>query len=588
MYSIAPSVSLCVAVLALLPQGYSQPPRGYSQPHRGIDSCPPWFQYNGSSCVCGATNKTGDIVTCNETLQMSYLLLDYCMTYDNVTNETMVFYCPYDTVTSKHHYHTIKQSRQMVLNSTVSNLINFFCAPLRRQGPYCEQCKTNHGPSVFTENLKCVNCNKAFSGWMLYLTLEFLPLTVFFLVIILTGITPLSGNMNSFVMLSQLFSLLFSYGNQDQLVPPYGKAVQAIVALIRTSYGFWNLDFFRGVVHNFCVSSSISNLQAISLHLIPPFYPVILLILASALIYLYHRNFRLFVRAWKPFKRCLSHYPVPNDLRSSIIRLFVTFYLFGYTKILSTCTLLLVRGSLFKLNSIEKTSVLLMSPDIEYFSADHTAYAVISLILLILTILIPAVYLTIHPLLEKKCNGFTRLTFITITVDSFYSCFRDGQDGKMDCRHFAGAYLLLRVVTVMLFSVIWSPLATYLTITGVFFLATVTVGVCRPYKQKFHNVLDIVFFSLLTVGILFASLANYFVLSDSIQIFFTVIVLFSFFIPLLYALLYITYRLIKLVVLLVSCSCKKRRQYEEITQYEDYSASISNEHSVNNSDAHNK
>ncbi len=578
MSSIVPSISLCVAVLALLPQGYSQP--------HGIDSCPPWFQYNGSYCVCGDTNKTGGIVTCNETLQMSYLLLDYCMTYDNVINETILFYCPYDT--SKHKNHTqVKQSRQMVLNTTVSKLISFFCGPLKRQGPYCEQCMKNHGPSVFTENLKCINCDKTYSGWTFYLTLEFFPLTVFFLVIVLTGISPCSGSMNSFVMLSQLFSLLFSYGNQDQLVPPYGEAVHVIVQLIRTSYGFWNLDFFRGLVGNFCVSSHLTNLQAISLHLIPPFYPVILLIVASGLIYLYHRNFRPFVRAWKPFKKCLSHYPLPNDLRCSIIRLFVTFYLFGYTKILSTCTLLLVRGSLFKLNSSEKTSVLLMSPDIEYFSTNHTGYAVISLILLILTIFIPAVYLTIHPLLEKKCNGFTRITFITITVDAFSSCFKDGQDGQMDCRHFAGAYLLLRVIAVMLFSVIWSPLATYLTITGVFFLATVTVGVCRPYKQKLHNVLDIVFFSLLTIGILFASLANFLVLSDSVQIFFTVIVLFSFLIPLLYALLYISYHLIKLVILLVSCSCKKRRQYEEITQYED-SASISNEHSANNSDAHNK
>ncbi len=555
----------CVAVLALLV------PRCCSQSQHGIDTCHPWLKSNksdtGSSCVCGNTDIAGNVVTCNQTLQMSYLLLDYCMTYNNITNNTQLFYCPYE-ISTKRFY--LKNPRQIVLNTTVSKLIKDFCGPLKREGAFCEQCKQNHGPSVFNQNLQCINCSSAFSGWMPYFTMEYFPLTVFFCIIILTGITPLSGSMNSFVMLSQLISLLFTYGNQDQLIPPYGNTTRIIVKFVGTAYGFWNLDFFRGVADNFCVSSKLNNLQAISLHLMSPFYPPFLLIVASIFIFLYNRNCRLFIKIWKPFKRCLSHYSVPNDTQSYMIRLFVTFYLLGYTKILHTCTLLLAKGYLFTIDG-NKLFVVLMSPDVGYFSTEHAFHASVALFLLMIVIIAPAVYLTIHPLLEKRWGQFTHFKFIQSTADTFSSCFRDGQDGKMDCRHFAGGFLLLRIVAVMLFAVIWSPLDTYLTLTAVFILAAIIVGVCRPYKKKIHNILDITFFSLLAIGILCASITSFFDMSDTFQKVFTAFVLLSFFVPLLYASLYISYRLVKLVTALVTCCCKKRRrQYEEVTNYDDY------------------
>ncbi len=572
MFKMNFHVILLVAILPLL-SGHSSLQQG---PYQGIDSCHPWLYDNGSSCVCGQTDDIqGNLVTCNQTLQVSYLLLDYCMTYNNVTNLTQLFYCPYEIPIKDKTI--LKRERQVVLNTSVSKLEKFFCNDLKREGLFCERCKKNHGPSAFTENLNCVNCTKTPNGWIFYFTMEYLPLTVLFVVIIFTGITPLSGSMNSFVMLSQLFSLLFSYGNQDQLIPLSGnKSLQYLVRFIRTLYGFWNLDFFRGLVDNFCVSSKLNNLQAISVHLLMPFYAPVLLLIASIFIFLHNRNCRLIVKIWKPFKRCLSHFPVPNDIKSYMIRLFVTFYILGYTKILHTCTLLLVKGYVFSLNG-NKSVVLLMSPDIEYFSHEHTLYATVALFLLITVIFTPAVLLTIYPLLDKKCGQFTRLNFIVTTMDIFSSCFKNGEDGRMDCRHFAGGFLLLRIVAVMLFSAIWSPIVTYFTITAVFFLASITVCVFRPYKKKLHNILDIIFFLLLTLGILCGSIANFSSTSDNLQIALVVFALISFLSPLLYASLYVSYRLLKLIIVMVMCCSKKRRQYEEVVNYDDYLTS-SNEH----------
>ena len=545
-----------VTLVSLLP-GYNTHECGHPE---DIDSCPPWFCYNGTSCNCGPS--LSGLVSCNQTKQLSYLSLDYCMTFDSRTNNTLVFYCPYDT----------KQGgnlRVNPLNTTVSNLSNFTCGPLYRKGTYCEQCNDNYGPSVFTENLSCFDCGKWFNGWAVYFTLEYFPLTVFFFIVLLTGISPRTGHLNSFVLLSQLVSSVFIYGSQAQLIPPFGVVYTVVVDILRTCYGFWNLDFFRGLIPNFCVSPNMSNLTAISLHLMPPFYPILLLIIGSVCILLHQRNFRPFVRVWKPFRQCLSHYPVPNDLRRSLINVFVTFYLLGYTKILTTCVLLLLRGRLYELKNGHKKTVLLMSPDIMYFSSDHAVYALLSMILLTLLIVLPALCLVLYPVLQRRCSALRRFAVLQMIAESFSSCFRDGKDGRMDCRHFAGGYLLLRIFVMMLFGVIWSPATTYIVMSVLFAITAVTVGLCRPYKKQLHNVLDVVLYSLFAVGVLFAALAKKVKMSDKAQLGLAVIILISLTAPLIYATIYIIFRLIKLIILTVSCSCRKRRQYEDISKYDE-------------------
>ena len=548
-----------VTLVSLLP-GYNTHEYDCKQPE-DIDSCPPWFCYNGTSCVCG--RSLGGLVSCNQTEQLAYLLLDYCMTFDSRTNDTLVFYCPYDTKKDN------SSLRVNALKTTVRNLNNFTCGPLSRNGTYCEQCHDNYGPSVFTENLSCFNCDHWFNGWAVYFSLEYFPLTAFFFIILLTGISPRTGHLNSFVLLSQLVSSLFVYGNQAQLIPPFGIAYEVVVRFLRTCYGFWNLDFFRGLIPDFCVSPNMSNLVAISLHLMPPFYPILLLIIGSVCILLHQRNFRPFVRVWKPFRQCLSHYPVPNDLRRSLINVFVTFYLLGYTKILSTCLMLLVRGQLFHLKKDHKYVVLLISPDIVYFSSGHAVYAFFSMVLLTLLIVLPALCLVLYPVLQKKCIALRRFAVLEMIADSFSSCFRDGKDGRMDCRHFAGGYLLLRVFAMMLFGVIWSPAATYIALSVLFAVTAVTVALCRPYRKQLHNVLDVVLYALFALGIMFAAIANKVKMGDNVQIGLAVIILVSLTAPLIYATIYIIVRLIKIIIVMVSCSCRKRRQYEDISKYDE-------------------
>lgn len=73
-------------------------------------------------------------------------------------------------------------------------------------------------------------------------------------------------------------------------------------------------------------------------------------------------------------------------------------------------------------------------------------------------------------------------------MDAFYGCYRT----KPNCQYFAGFYVLLRILNLLLYStmrgIIYFCCAGYLvTFTLVF------VAIVRPYRKKWHNIItDIV------------------------------------------------------------------------------------------------
>ena len=51
------------------------------------------------------------------------------------------------------------------------------------------------------------------------------------------------------------------------------RSLLTLLRIVRVLCGFWNLDFFGYLVPPFCVSSHLSNIQALSLEYIHIVYP---------------------------------------------------------------------------------------------------------------------------------------------------------------------------------------------------------------------------------------------------------------------------------------------------------------------------
>ena len=150
-------------------------------------------------CSCGPPTHgvICDPKTCNTSLQ-----IQYCMNYDPVTRTQVVGFCLFESMLE----------RIIHLPSNVSKLNDFMCGHFNREGQLCGDCKKGYGPALL-RNYDCAKCSTKSYGWALYLLLEFLPITVFYLIIVTFQISATSGPLNVFIFSAQCIAYSLNYNN---------------------------------------------------------------------------------------------------------------------------------------------------------------------------------------------------------------------------------------------------------------------------------------------------------------------------------------------------------------------------------------
>ena len=107
------------------------------------------------------------------------------MTYNDVNKVVSTVGCPsfhgngYKFATPGH----------ILLPKNLIQLNQYVCSPLKRKGFLCSECVDGFGPSVTSFRNRCVNCINAWHGVPLFLFLEFVPITVFYLIIVVFQIS---------------------------------------------------------------------------------------------------------------------------------------------------------------------------------------------------------------------------------------------------------------------------------------------------------------------------------------------------------------------------------------------------------------
>ena len=132
----------------------------------------------------------------------------------------------------------------------------------------------------------------------------------------------------------------------------------------------------------------------------------------------------------------------------------------------------------------------------------HTLFIILAGLVLIVTLL-PVFLLIFYPVrMFQRCLSTLRLdfVFVSIFVERFYSCYKDGLDGGRDMRTFAGFYFLLRLFLCL--SIVSSShmrlLSSSFSVASLIFIAAaMLVSLIRPYKRMYMNVLDTLLLSLL-------------------------------------------------------------------------------------------
>ena len=233
------------------------------------------------------------VINCNSSPTWFWSLLGKCMTYnDNCSDEqesnaTSFGGCPYV------YYSNISHHIYRALPHNVSDLNDFFCAPLNRKGLLCRDCIDGFGPSIISVGYACADCTENYR-WILYILSEFVPVTVFYLVVLTFRIRITSAPMNCFVMFSQLVVISINHSPEFHgvLMAELGITSHAVFKVILTCYGFWNLDFFRYLIPPFCVSQSLTNIHVLALQYVSAFYPLLLIALTYTCVELHGHNFK--------------------------------------------------------------------------------------------------------------------------------------------------------------------------------------------------------------------------------------------------------------------------------------------------------
>ena len=514
------------------------------------DPCPPWFILQNKTasinatveCVCGPPNHgiTCDPKTCNASVH-----IQHCITYSPVTRMQVVGFCIFET----------KSKSITALPPNVSELNDFMCGGFNREGQLCGACKNGYGPALFTD-FKCAKCSSQNYGWVLYLLLQFLPITLFYLIIVMFQVSATSGLLNVFIFSSQ--AIAFGISVVNPLFTAYDSQPWFYVMqqILLTFYGVWNLDFFRSVIPPFCVSENITTLQALALQYLPAFYPLLLIVVTYILIELHDRNVRVVVWMWRPFHRCLA--PFRKSLKwnpkASIVNTFATFLTLAYTK------LIIVSGRLLagtKVTDIQGNSsyFMLLAPTVPYFGNKHLPFAILAISVFSTFIALPPLLLIAYPTITfQKMLGCLKIRWpaLHIFADVFQGCYKNRTDGKYDYRCFAAFYFISRIVFFVIYVIHGSKVQKWTISAVVLIIESLLFALLHPYKKNWLNILD----SLILASLAFTSLwmlYNSETAGEWIQL-----TAFIEALPLVYFVVYVTYRLLSSLEILQKCQQKSR------------------------------
>ena len=465
-------------------------------------SCPPWY-YTNSEGKCSFVHQLPQIV--RQYGNSSELEMGFCMT---VTNTSIVVgQCPYIPVSGNigHLYHNIYQ----VLPTDVDQVNSSLCAPYNRRGFLCSECKEGHGLAVYRYyGLMCVKCSHPTLMLIAYLTLLFIPPTIFFFSFLVLKINIHSGNFSGFIHFSHVVTNTIFFYPQMAIIlqTQFGYwPVQILLSL----YGIWSLNFLQFLIPPFCVSPRLTTLQLISLGYIPSVYPLLLCFIISYLINLHGRENWLIVTVWSPFQKLFKRFNIHSIQEFLLIKTFGTFILFSYGINLFV-SFSLVQGSILmelnlntnKLRGLPPRSVDLQD---QFFGPTHAPYAVLGIVGGVLTVILPLVLVLIFPtrVFPKliPCCGLRRWHAMRTFMEVFTSSYKDGteQDNKRDYRGFIGIYLILRIFHDISWHANGAIVQPYSwpAAAMILLLLAVIVAFLKPHRKLCHNLIDVLVLLLL-------------------------------------------------------------------------------------------
>ena len=458
----------------------------------GSSSCPVWFSFSNTSqqCVCDNLEPWG--IHCNQKEMKVEIADGYCVTS---AGEFGPYYAG-DCVLQ----HTQNKTNRMYseLPSDPDLLNDVICGPYKRKGLLCGRCIDGYGPPVYSFGMKCVNCSKYSTPYAicLYLLLECIPITVFFICAVTFRLNIMAGPLLGYA----IFCQTYAFGVQRymyiylHIISHVSAPLQVLLDCSMMLSAIWILQFLKFVVPAICISEKLTGIQVQMLGLVTPIYLIVLVILTCTLMELHARNYRIVTIVWKPFSMVLTKMNVVLSTKDAIIHAFSTSIL------LSAYTLNYIMITTITHNPVSSSDgtfynyLVFCDPTITWFSHKHIVYLLIAVVPYVLLVVIPSLLLCVYPMriygfLSQYISARKQLA-ITAFVEALHNCFKDGLSGTRDYRSLAGLSIVAGTLFPLIVFYIYKFTGYTLEVTTGFilFIISIIVANLRPCKTITANI----------------------------------------------------------------------------------------------------
>lgn len=457
--------------------------------------CQPWAYPNDNhtACLC-RPQEDSTIVKCDDknphTLQLAAC---YCLGYyPTGLNVTVYGKCMYSC--SLHQYHDVTDK-----DGTLT------CQKFNRKAELCSKCQNNTGHPLYSYKLNCVPCTGDIATLLEYVVAAYLPLTVFFVVVMVFRISANTEMLSGYILMSQIITTPSQLRYISSLHA--GKSGSLAINIAFSVHAIWNLDFFRGLYRPFCYDDSTPPLLIVSLDYLIALYPMGLILLTFSIVHI-HDRFTIVARIWRPAHRIFMRIRRQWNVKKSLVDAFTTFLLLSYIKILNASFDLLVPTQLHNMtgHTLPNQYYLYYDASTQGFHHGHTIYGVLAISMLLIFNIAPLLIVLLYPcrFFQELLNHLgcsARLQPLHIFMDSFLGCYRIA---PRDLRHFAAFSLLVRIGNLVIFSV---TLSRYYYPFGcaLFIGMAALVMVAKPYKSPAQNTVNATLYLVFAFGYLGAT-----------------------------------------------------------------------------------
>ena len=468
---------------------------------RGIrlqtEECPLWTVANNDTegCVCAQSDHL--IVRCNTSPYSVSVRILHCMTADTDLNP-VVGSCLYNSsieiynIINRLEYFTGFYNKFSTNSSTDINRET--CGPYQRKGLMCGQCIKDYGLPVYSYNLACVKCVDYKYNWLKYIAAAYLPLTVFYLIIIVFKISANSGLLVGCVTISQMVAT-YNLVQVYLAVNPQTITSSFVVKVIACLYSIWNLDFFRSVYPPFCLHPNMSALGVLSLDYLVAVYPLFAVIST----YIIVKKFSYVSCSSGPLNKCLYLFIKVGNAGNSLIEAFATLILLSYVKVLNVSFNIITPTYLYNLNGTHGYPYVYNDPHTVYLSKQHLPYLVLAFAMSFVFNFLPFLLICLYPFAcFQKCLNWTGLRHpaLCIFMDAFQGSYK-----HKPCylRSFPAIYLIAHFTNLLILSSL--GIEQYFAAASLNLLMVILmIAIFRPYKNKWHSVITLTLLSSVSIA----------------------------------------------------------------------------------------